>query len=879
MGLVEISPGVWYDDAGGSPVGFQGPPTTPPPGATSDVPAGWVPIGGRLYRAPNGAIWQKPASSYENWQRLEAPPSEARPDTSPTTQVRNNVTYQYNPTSGTWEPAQGLPPSVPTGSGGPTNPQPYTTWKDYAGPGGVTYTGLFDDRTGQLVPGSGFPSPGAKPAAPVSSSPPAGINLVRPATEYANDAAAAGETWYWNTNGDLVARKPSGEWWIARDHGNAGFVPYSPSPQDQPRSPVTIPSTGATYYDPNTGKQTIIPAIPDTTQQERDRVNNQAAAGRQASSENAASARQAQSDAAAAQRAAFQAQITQAENAADRAFRAGESATARAAQAEADRLNRAFQEWSRTEDAKQQDAQFKATFGIQRANALLAQQQQRGQTAKDLASVVSSSDPLAFTAWLLAKGGGVAENAISTGTDALSKAAILPAAKLLRLSREPLPDIPDYVAPERTSFSGASGAPGVGQRPALGAFQPLSVSAPGGPPPMANSGAYPPAGGFSSAPPAGATGPLSPPPLVPPPQQLTPSPASGGGGTGFQPMPVRGYAPAVAGGAGPAQATTFVPGVGNVPANVATQYSSRGTGLPMPANTTPYSTYEPPMLAGGYNADPMMDAPLADRRQYIGRNFPPGWTSDPIDSEPQNPMGWTAQFTNPDWWEANAHLWSALGNMYMGARTNVQTAPTPPPSPPPPGWAFPSAEGNPRYATGYNTPMAPRTGPPLSSAIVGDAKGSNPFAGGNDPEIVTGRIDQVIPPAQTRAILQGRGGFSPMPIQPQQPMPWWARHLKRAAAGYNYGQDPLTSLGVGAGVLDAGDQPYIDEIYGLRRGQQGPGYVNPFSLDWWRAGPVVQQVEANRRQSGYGIPIDQTMYEANRFKPLGIGRGSVYQAA
>ena len=93
--------------------------------------------------------------------------------------------------------------------------------------------------------------------------------------------------------------------------------------------------------------------------------------------------------------------------------------------------------------------------------------------------------------------------------------------------------------------------------------------------------------------------------------------------------------------------------------------------------------------------------------------------------------------------------------------------------------------------------------------------------------------------------------------------------LPMLAADYNY-QDPLAKLG--PNVLEEGDQPFIDEILRLRRGVELPD-VSPFSLDWWRYGPILQEVVARGRQGKYGVPTAQTYFEANRFRPMGIGSG------
>lgn len=83
------------------------------------------------------------------------------------------------------------------------------------------------------------------------------------------------------------------------------------------------------------------------------------------------------------------------------------------------------------------------------------------------------------------------------------------------------------------------------------------------------------------------------------------------------------------------------------------------------------------------------------------------------------------------------------------------------------------------FAKGYNPPVppnadgrspmmtsaGPKSGPPLNTALVGDAEnGKAPDAGGAKPEIVRGLISQIIPSEQTKAILEGR---APMPPAPQ----------------------------------------------------------------------------------------------------------------
>ena len=121
--------------------------------------------------------------------------------------------------------------------------------------------------------------------------------------------------------------------------------------------------------------------------------------------------------------------------------------------------------------------------------------------------------------------------------------------------------------------------------------------------------------------------------------------------------------------------------------------------------------------------------------------------------------------------------------------------------------------------------------------------------------------------------------------------PWWQRFRPRTggvqafaqeavpflASGYDYSYtDPLKTLG--QGVFEEGDQEFLDEILAMRRGLQYPR-VNPLSLDWWRSGPIQQRVSALGDQGRFGIPEDETYYEANRFRPLGIGRGQVRQGA
>lgn len=113
-------------------------------------------------------------------------------------------------------------------------------------------------------------------------------------------------------------------------------------------------------------------------------------------------------------------------------------------------------------------AKFKANYGLDIANFQRLDRADRAQMAKDLASVISSTDPAALPAFL-AGGGGLIENSLAHGNTALTDNAMLPAAQLLYGLDQPgqaFPTIEELLAQFGLGGTGTGG--GIGSGTGLG---------------------------------------------------------------------------------------------------------------------------------------------------------------------------------------------------------------------------------------------------------------------------------------------------------------------------------------------------------------------------------------------------------------------------
>lgn len=169
---------------------------------------------------------------------------------------------------------------------------------------------------------------------------------------------------------------------------------------------------------------------------------------------------------------------TSGENAANRAANAAEGAANRGASAAENAANREFQSkeaaaaraFTAQENAlgRQLDAaQFAATYGLDKVKFLAEVDKNRAEAAKQFADIVSSTDPSALPAYLAA-GGGSLSNAVATGQNMITDAALLPAARTLGLARQAAPVLPEFDASKWGLGAGAgsaTGTPGTGQPP------------------------------------------------------------------------------------------------------------------------------------------------------------------------------------------------------------------------------------------------------------------------------------------------------------------------------------------------------------------------------------------------------------------------------
>ena len=71
-----------------------------------------------------------------------------------------------------------------------------------------------------------------------------------------------------------------------------------------------------------------------------------------------------------------------------------------------------------------------------------------------------------------------------------------------------------------------------------------------------------------------------------------------------------------------------------------------------------------------------------------------------------------------------------------------------------------------------------------------------------------------------------------------------------------------------------GSQAYLDEIRKFRDEQTSLGGLNPMDVSWGRASPLLRQAYYEQMKTRFGIPIEDQIYEQQRYAMQGIGRGA-----
>ncbi len=317
-------------------------------------------------------------------------------DTSPTIKTINGITYQYDPATGTWPPAQGLPYDAPSGGGAPAaKAQTLTTIN------GKYY--WVDPYTQSLTPAGIDVAPQEQPFGGYITTKMGGKTYVwDPMTGTVgatyDDPVAPTEA----PRDDFLTGSSAGAW-IQKIDGSIVWQP-TPLAGGGQLSAATAPSSSAPRAATSAGVST--PVDPYKSQQ---------------------MAIQAQEKAAAAQRAwqggqnTIDRQLSAYQDAAGQRFSGGESM-----------LDRNFQGgWN----------QYQA--GANNAGIDLQRRQFGLNAANTAANLVSTPDLAALPAFLMA-GGGSAINAAAGGATALTSNAVAPAALAAYQNAQPWAPLPTY---------------------------------------------------------------------------------------------------------------------------------------------------------------------------------------------------------------------------------------------------------------------------------------------------------------------------------------------------------------------------------------------------------------------------------------------------
>lgn len=830
--------------------GGTAPGSTPPLSHEIEAGGSWWGNTSRRFMGTDGKIyllydgqWQVSndgGESFVPWSTRTAP------STAPPTRPTRSETV-YNPQTGTThrilidsqtgELIEDLgPTSAPDA---PSTRAPDTSWQNRYNPQtGSVHRVLVNDATGQVVSDLG---PTSAPQGTTSTATNFNSAASNPSLrEPANPSLGPDYQGAWWGHDNNLYKIINGQWHVAGGGGNQGFQPWFPSvqpPQPEPPRPVNIGAGGGYYYDPATGEVRTFDPIRDP-QAHTDRIaeidrtsSNRITEIRE--NNQGELARQDAADTAAAARLDTEIRARALEAAAQRMFEAGENERGRYFQAQADQLRRQFEAWESRQGRALQTAQFAANFGLQREELQERRRQTRLAEASAFAANVSNTDPLAFSAFLTAGGGNIS-NSLAQGGNAVSDAAVTPAARILKQINAPFGPLPEFVPPEEPAnpFLGAPSLPPPSVAAAPGGYPSLPGTPPAGP-------AAPPPGGWTNMnpPPMGMQPPM---PGMPPTMQWPPPPPPGGYSNLNLPR--------------------FAKGMMGPPLDIAVTGDAELHKKPWSGGAKPeivrgdiqqiIPAEQSKKILEGKAPLPPLPAPAPQRgmaTSLLSRQAAPPLMTNPSFPVPERPI------------------------------TNPSFPASPMPALPPPAPQRYQLVQDPwdkvykplkRFAEGFGNPPARNTTFSGGQWMTATENGWVPYSSlppSPSPEALWGNGQWMVPgqsPTGQFAFVPGQsGGTLPTPVP---------------AGGATGEQPPAIPDAFGRFVASPEDQPWIDQVRGMRARVQYP-QLNPYDVGYFNNLPTIRELFEKGRQAQFGVPVQDTQAEAFRYRLPGVPRSSVRQ--